>query len=300
MVVFHMGTASAQTDCPGAPAAWDAAVCNILSGSTDVCQLSGSTWTCNVSSATADGALAVVVDNYQDNYTYEAWGNINGTLFCCTTQEYPTSIVIIGSDNADTLAFTWDSLTYNLGPAYGHPMGYTLQGEIQAGGGNDTIRGSDSTTSYSEILRGEGGDDNIHGYAGDDEEWGGSGDDTMFGGDGPDLMYGESGSDTMLGQGSNDEMYSGDLRDFMSGGDGDDYMDGGGGGDVMCGNDQGTNGDHLIDGDDDDEGISHDILWAALAADTDECGDDSTEWDGNATEIGTCGATRGTPPALCP
>ena len=71
-------------------------------------------------------------------------------------------------------------------------------GRIDAslGDGDDTVAVHTATPA---ALRGEAGDDVLHGGEGDDELWGGSGDDVVRGGVGEDRLVGGSGADSIGG-----------------------------------------------------------------------------------------------------
>jgi len=287
---FLIGVSVAQAAfCPSTPSNWNAQGCDV--GGVYVCQVSGTTWTCDVSGA-AGTSNVYVVSNFTNNSIYEAWGDVNGTLFCChTSDDDLENIHIIGSAYADTLAFSFGGQSYNLSD-----LTVNLAGLIDGGNGVDTISGSDNA-AFPEVLNGDNGGDIIHGYQGDDTMTGGDGEDFMYGGAGIDYMYGGDGADEMLGSTEGDWMYGEGGADKMSGNDGNDYMNGGSGNDTMCGGDA-PNGDILDDGDT-DAGI--DYLWGAINTDTDLCGNPSTRWDSFAG--GSCGISTNyisTPPVACP
>jgi Ca2+-binding RTX toxin-like protein len=174
-----------------------------------------------------------MVTNFSTTSDYEAWGDIDGTRFCCESdpQDRPTRFVIIGSAGADTLRFHLGS-SYNLFPLAG-----PTDAEIYAGGGNDLVEGSyDTTVNYGvEWLYGEGGDDNIVGEPGDDLIHGGDGNDTCAGLDGADIVVGDAGNDSVHGDNSNDEVHGGDGNDQVTGDNHDDYLYGEVGDDTMEG-----------------------------------------------------------------
>lgn len=290
---------AAATICPGSPTNWAAATCDV--GGTPVCTTTSTTFTCDVSGA--GGASKVwVVENYDGTYIYEAWGDVNGTLFCChsTTGYSPTQVLVVGSDYGDELRFNFSAGTYYLAPT----SSSTTQGEIRGGLGNDYVVGSESTLStYTDLLQGEENADTILAGLGDDTCYGGDDDDTVGGGAGDDYIEGGAGDDTLTGGDGDDDMFGGTGRDFMGGGDDDDEMDGGAGGDVMCGDGETASPyDQLDDGDADSE-LTPDVLWAsAIGLDTTTCGSNSTKVGLNGvTEIGPCSATHLTVrPPSCP
>ena len=137
---------------------------------------------------------------------------------------------------------------------------------ISAGGGNDTIYGS----QYIDIISGGGKDDTIYGGAGNDKLCGGvcdspaasaltSGDDDDIlyvgaydassparfaaprrftfskGGSGDDIIYGGDGNDTILGGSGDDRLYGGDGDDDINGGNHADLLEGGPGNDTLNG-----------------------------------------------------------------
>lgn len=285
--------------CPSSPSNWAAATCDV--GGTPVCTTSSTTFTCDVSGATGPSKVWVLED-YDGTYLYEAWGDVDGTLFCChsTVGYSPTQVLVTGSDYGDELRFTWSGGTYNLAPSGSS----TTQGEVRGGLGNDLVVGSDSTlATYTDLLQGDENADTILAGLGDDVCYGGPDDDTIGGGAGDDYIDGGSGDDTLTGGTGDDDMYGGAGRDLMGGGDDDDDMDGGTGGDVMCGDGEtGAPYDRLDDGDSDAE-LVPDVLWAsAISLDTTTCGSSSTKVGLNGVlESGTCSSTYLTsrPPA-CP
>lgn len=298
----------ADAACPAAPQNWAAASCSV--GGSNVCSISGTELLCDVSGA-AGASEVVVVSDYSTAYQYEAWGDKNGTLFCC---EYSSTIAVTiqsvrieGSGYADQLGFTWSSLAYNLKP-FGSVLTATINGED----GNDTLNGSEQIASYSETLNGEDGEDTVKGNAdadilsggnGADTLMGGVGDDVMDGDDGNDIFFGGGGDDVMDGGNGNDEMEGGtgndtmngdDGDDILKGGDGDDIMDGGDDDDVLCGEGE-TGGDDLF------SGLGTDYLWGAGPLDDVNCNGLATAVyvDISSNTIGPCIVNLTTPPAAC-
>ncbi len=295
-------SATAQAECPATPDRYDEASCNILAGPTDICALSGTTYTCDLSSSSTSGT-ATIVQDYSADYDYEAWGELNGTLFCCEIDDPGgdgiAHFVIQGGDAGDLLGFNVSAGTYNLKSFDSGSM--NIDGTIWGDSGNDVIHGSfEDHASYAEYLRGEANADTIHGNDGADDIEGGDGDDTLNGGDGADDMDGGQGGDIMTGGDGNDIMYGGAGAgvDRMSGNLGADDMDGGQGGDVMCGGD--NIGDVLDDGDTDAEALP-DKLWTYQDLADDYCQDSSTYWDNKAQPHGSCGTNYLTSkPGACP
>ena len=127
--------------CPTAPSNWDAASCSV--GGTPVCDWNGSgEWLCNVSAAAGNSNVTVVSDYLTTSGDdYEAWGDVNGVLFCCEAEcDVETNVRIEGSPGSDVLTFEYSALTYNLNSACGN----NISGTINGNNGNDTIRGSNS------------------------------------------------------------------------------------------------------------------------------------------------------------
>ena len=85
---------------------------------------------------------------------------------------------------------------------------------------NDDIRGYNY---FSNIIKGNGGDDTL--YSGDM-------DDTLYGEDGNDRLYGGRGNDTLMGQDGDDELNGEDGNDILEGGSGNDTLYGDSGEDV--------------------------------------------------------------------
>ncbi len=128
---------------------------------------------------------------------------------------------------------------------------FILVGEIDDGGDDDAIIGTDSDdilygTNEADLIDGLAGNDSLFGRDGDDTLTGGAGDDMLRGdagadlidGDaGNDLAYGGDGDDTVNGDAGNDSLYGGNGADLLAGGDGDDFLFGGEGEDSLDGGD---------------------------------------------------------------
>lgn len=87
----------------------------------------------------------------------------------------------------------------------------TLAGFAFGYGGNDTVRGTNSSTDFL---------------------YGGTGNDALLGYDAEDFLYGQDGSDRLYGGGHNDLLFGGRGDDQLDGGAGADQMLGGQGNDV--------------------------------------------------------------------
>jgi Ca2+-binding RTX toxin-like protein len=141
---------------------------------------------------------------------------------------------------------------------------------VDAGGGNDEVRGSYGDDHISggagddallamagdDVLEGGDGADELIGDApeallagdrhGNDFLDGGAGDDSLFGGGKDDALFGGAGNDELNGDGVESELsgqFHGD--DYLDGEDGNDRLFGGGGDDTLYGG----SGDDILDGD---------------------------------------------------
>jgi len=156
---------------------------------------------------------------------------------------------------------------------------------------NDNMRGYDG---FSNIIKGNGGNDNIQGgalndtiYGGDGDDYinGYDGDDILYGGNGKDSLYGREGNDTLIGGEGNDELWGESGDDVIDGGNGDDTIDGGTGNDILMGGEgddriYGGEGNDTIDG-----GTGNDALYGGDGEDTylfgKGDGQDTVSADGN-------------------
>jgi Ca2+-binding RTX toxin-like protein len=111
---------------------------------------------------------------------------------------------------------------YNLALGSGKDsfVGYVLDDLVQAGKGDDTLKGMGG----KDILYGQDGKDTIFGGNDADLIDGGVGDDKLYGDNGADVMLGDDGKDTMDG-GADADIVAGNLGgDTIKGGDGDDFL----------------------------------------------------------------------------
>ncbi len=158
-------------------------------------------------------------------------------------------------------------------------IGAGVNGRIEAGEGDDVVRGSKGKLSIfggngndliyggdegdDDTMYGGGGDDTIYGGQHNDLIFGGSGDGYIvlgegrqqaFGGDGNDLIYGgdEGEDDTLYGGGGNDTIYGGEHNDLIFGGSGDDVLVAGSGNQTIYGE---SGNDLIFGGDDPDDTI---------------------------------------------
>jgi hypothetical protein len=290
LVAVILSTSSAaEAACPTTPQNFNATDCQI--GGVDVCEVTSGVLTCHGEYASQKAHITLVADFDTSNSGYEAWGDLDDTLFCCGTIPAGNihTAILIGSEGSDLLEFTWNQLANNLRGINGD----TIQGYIYGNAGMDNIRGSNTNASVAswldeelyggadcDTIVGNDGDDYLFGEDGADVTGGGSGDDWMDGGAEGDIMMGGSGLDTMLGGGGDD---------VMGGGNGNDQMDGGAGSDIICGGGSvdDTPNEYLYDGGD----AGPNWLYAAESYDTDRCTSTNTKWDGNAVPVGSCGDT---------
>ena len=111
----------------------------------------------------------------------------------------------------------------------------TLQNQLAGFGGDDFIRGGNTT----DFIDGGDGNDDIRGNGGSDEIYGGAGNDTLIGGfngfgapqpgDGADYLDGGEGNDVIRGGDGDDTLLGGAGDDNLNGNLGNDYLDGGDG-----------------------------------------------------------------------
>ena len=166
----------------------------------------------------------------------------------------PTNIVVSGTGQADTIAFTMEEI-FVLFDVNGEQAElpiedveridvrsfdgndlvtselHTIPMWIDTGRDNDTVRGGPS----NDTIRGGDGNDSLRGEDGDDEIEGGSGEDTIRGGHGYDLLSGKQDRDLIFGDGGDDTILGGNAQDSLFGGKGDDRILGGGGNDRQNG-----------------------------------------------------------------
>ncbi|MEL7256105.1 MAG: Hint domain-containing protein, partial [Pseudomonadota bacterium] len=136
---------------------------------------------------------------------------------------------------------------------------------IQLGGGDDTVIGSDANT---ESVDGGAGDDVMSGGDGSDTLAGGDDNDSITGGLGGDSLSGDDGNDTLEGDQGIDTIDGGDGDDSIDGGSGVDSLDGGDGDDTILG---GSQSDTIDGGDGDDDiegGTGSDVILSSDGADT--------------------------------
>ena len=139
---------------------------------------------------------------------------------------------------------------------------------------NETLSGYND---FSNIIKGNGGDDTLYGgnindtiYGGDgnDRLYGNGGDDTLYGNEGDDILEGGAGNDTLMGGKGNDSIKGEEGNDIIEGGEGDDDISGYVGDDTLHGNE----GDDKIYGESGNDwlygGDGNDILYGNEGNDT--------------------------------
>jgi len=176
-----------------------------------------------------------VTDVNIDLATYQAIANADETTNPLAIEEYlmQTTWDFTLSDNADIApkgTLIWD----------GAPLELLGDDIVRGQGGNDdlyTVAGSDS-------LFGGTGADRLNGGAGKDFLYGGADNDRLIGGSGNDKQYGGKGNDSLIGGNNNDRLFGGSGSDALNGGMGDDRLFGGAGSDVFVFTD--NDGDNVI------------------------------------------------------
>ncbi len=104
----------------------------------------------------------------------------------------------------------------------------SLPGYIDAGTGNDTVRGGVGP----DRIFGRSGNDTLYGREGDDVLWGGVGDDTLYSNAGIGYLFGQAGNDKLFGNGvlvggaGGDEVSANGARNVLIGGLGIDLLNG--------------------------------------------------------------------------
>jgi Ca2+-binding RTX toxin-like protein len=224
------------------------------------------------------GSAAVIAFGDGDNDRLTGGGG-NDQLFCGTGDDFMDGQAgqdsMEGGDGSDTMfggagndtlkgGAGWDRIVGDLGSIAGDGLSATLQTQISATAGNDTIDGGEQ----ADVIFGGGGQDSILGggdrdiLVGDDGtatfsstlgvtftvadlEFGAS--DVIDGGAENDKIFGMRGDDSLTGGTGDDEIYGGTGNDVThwTVGDGNDRVDGQGGSDTVSiiGTDNGS--EHL-------------------------------------------------------
>lgn len=210
-------------------------------------------------------AIAYVISNETDasatdicdGYEYCAFGALKtgaateATFFCGFDGGDIEDIGLWGTDGDDTLWFHhYQNGEFDL---QDHAAVAAVEGALIGKDGGDNLHGSRyAGSAYTEVVRGDAGDDTIDSHAGVDEVHAGPGDDTIFTGSGKDTVCLDSGNNEVSTEDDDDTVHGGPGTDKVHLGDGDDIAWLGAGEDVACG------------GGDDDEvhgGSSPDQLW---------------------------------------
>ena len=106
-------------------------------------------------------------------------------------------------------------MTGNDGVSGENDQTYQLE-HIVGGAYNDTLSGSDASSSVDLTIEGGLGDDTITGGAGNDSLFGDAGDDTLHGGAGDDQLQGDSGDDALDGGDGDADICLGDSSDVTT------------------------------------------------------------------------------------
>jgi Ca2+-binding RTX toxin-like protein len=128
-----------------------------------------------------------------------------------------------------------DRASFALAP---RRVNVSLASGTSSGEGNDTLSSIEDLfgSEFSDIIRGNGGpnqlwgnggSDDLYGLAGDDPLLGGAGNDNVYGGGGNDVLFGNDGNDQLKGEGGDDTLSGNEGRDTLIGGAGDDNLSGG-------------------------------------------------------------------------
>jgi hypothetical protein len=186
-----------------------------------------------------------------------------------------------GGTGQDLADYSGSTVGVNASLQTGTGVGGDAEGDRYSGtdgfigsGQNDTLTGFDGfqrpgqniTDVFTNLIRGEGGDDIISGLGGPDSLFGGTGNDTIYGGssipgtenssaadsndligggEGNDLLFGDLGNDTITGDAGSDRIFGGNNNDSLSGGADNDTLGGDAGNDRLAG---GTGDDSLSGG----------------------------------------------------
>lgn len=188
------------------------------------------------------------------------------------------TIINTGSGDDDVRVFvdplTGDQVVIVNGEVHRFPPGQHLT--VRAGGGDDTITISSTTSLDVVVIGGEGddaidggsGSDTVIGLGGDDDVDAGDGGDYVSGGEGRDYVDGQEGDDEIFGGADGDTLYGLDGADDLAGGEGEDYVEGGNDDDRVTG---GADDDVVSGGNDDDTiygGSGDDVTYAGRGDDT--------------------------------
>lgn len=283
------------------------------SGTDPVCRWKNRQWTCDLNdfdsgTPTQGGSITFAYgpantgagDDACDGYC--AWGvDGHGNDFCCETEDVLTSVLVYGTEHADTVNLA-DASGNRLDPNPSHPHSSEMFVNVQLSSGDDTcsgvegalvvdVDGGDGNDTFdvgtgfvwenpSTDFDGGGGDDIAIGGIGEDHFNGNDGNDTLLGGPNADTLEGDDGDDTLEGEGGNDVLYGWAGDDILDGGAGVDGLYGGEDSDTL----HGGSGDDFCDGNDGRDELygdaGRDQLWG-------EAGDDRLfGGDGNDLLIG--------------
>ena len=153
----------------------------------------------------------------KDGVAYSADG-VESSIGTFKTEVGNSSINYTGTSANETIHGSKQADILNGAGGYDTIYGYS---------GDDIINGDNpsETSIYSnDYLRGNEGNDLIHGYAGSDQLDGDEGNDILYGDAGNDRLSGGTGDDTLHGGDGNDNLYDGSGKNILNGDDGDDTL----------------------------------------------------------------------------
>jgi Ca2+-binding RTX toxin-like protein len=121
-----------------------------------------------------------------------------------------STLLVTGTDGADTFVFTADSTSFTVFPFEGSvaetPQTFQLSAinriEVRCGGGNDKVNAEQ--IPFGMRIEGGGGRDTLLGGKAGDRIIGGSGSDILHGNGGNDNLQGSAGADHINGEGGSD------------------------------------------------------------------------------------------------
>lgn len=207
-------------------------------------------------------ARTISLPTQHETYDIASYGkDAHGTDYCCLfadPYDVLDEIHFNGTNGDDDLGFVDDSSSSGTRASVAErgknrfgqlePYGSNaIIGRIAADSGDDLIVGTHlDRADYTEILRGNAGDDWIYGGDGDDDLLGLPGNDVLYGGPGDDRLYGGTendelhggvGSDILRGEEGSDQLFGGEQADTLNGGPGFDDLFGGTHNDILVSTD---------------------------------------------------------------
>ncbi len=136
---------------------------------------------------------------------------------------------LYGGAGSDILDFYFNDTGYGL------EIDLARETVVDGSGAVDTFYDFEGVagTSYSDLIRGDNGDNRLLGYSGDDRLYGLEGADSIRGHSGNDTLYGNRGNDTLRAGHGNDIVNGGRGKDVLYYRHGNDMLDGGRGQDEL-------------------------------------------------------------------